>query len=304
MRPLREYRYRPEEIGRDSWPSGELRLTDTILVTDPDEADIFVCPGPLFMFDAVEHLDRFPHMKGRERRHVFFDCSDYKTMFCGKDCIFIRCNLMDELKIADPNSIPWPWPVDDYQDCIPVAPAGFRYDVSFHGWLSTDTRTKSVESCRASNLTSDLATYSDFCGYIWDTPEGLRRRQEFRRSMTESRLALCPESIKGVLPYRFYEAMSAGRVPVLVGSDYNLPFTDEIDYADCTIQCSRAAAPEVAGLIRHFLDHHSDDQIIAMGQRGRAYWEKWLNRERWPELTTYVVRRKLKEFGFDNGEGA
>lgn len=291
---MKQYVYSPQEVGMDCWPSGELRLQGIEVTTDPKDADLFVCPGPLMLFQNPSDLERFPFMKGREERHVFFDCSDWDTIYTRKNCILIRCNLKRFMLEAHPNSIAWSWPVEDFSECVEVPTGGFKYDVSFQGWLSSKARINSVASCvNDTSLTPDIATYEDFCGYIYETQEGLRRRAEFRRSMRESRIALCPESIAGCLPYRFFEALSAGRVPLLVGSDYNLPFADEIPYDDFILRCSFLDASKANLVAGKFIKSSSDDQIIEKGRTGRHYWEKFLNRDKWPELMSYAVQRKL-----------
>ena len=299
---LKSYTYKPSDIGIEAWPPGELRLVDTVEVP-PDQADIFIFPGPLFMFNAVEELDKLPYIRGNEARHIFFDCSDNKTYFTGKSCIFLRCNLMNELLAADPNSVSIAWPVEDFSECIEPPPSGFKYDVSFHGWLSTKTREDASNSCKNnSQLTSDIAQYQNFCGYIYYEPEGVRRRAEFRRSMKESRVALCPESIPGVFPYRFFEAMSAGRIPVMVGSDFNLPFKDEIPYGTFCLFITRDEASFAAEMIAAYLYHQTDSLLREKGLLGRHYWECFLNRDKWPEIMTYAVKKKLKELTLWDGE--
>src|SRR5678815_135060 len=129
------------------------------------------------------------------------------------------------------------------RDSLPTS--GFESDISFHGWVTSHaTRRQSTSSCMATNLKCDFALYKDFTGYLDGKPEGIARRARFRDSMRRSRLALCPESISGVFPYRFWEAMSAGRVPFLVGSDFIWPFEEEIPFADFTLTCPRECADD------------------------------------------------------------
>lgn len=293
---MKAYTYRPQDIGLDRWPEGELRLDGFEPVTDPHQADVFICPGPLSMFQNENDLDRFPFIESHEDQHVFFDCSDHATLYTRRMPILIRCNLRPFMLAAHPNSISWSWPVEDYADCVEVPAGGFRYDVSFHGWVTSHaTRQHSTASCLANKkLNCDLALYSDFTGYIYHTPEGIRRRQEFRRSMRESRIALCPESINGVFPYRFWEAMSAGRVPLLVGSDFIFPFEDEIPYDSFSLQCSRGDAGEASKVAAQFLASHSDSEIIELGLMARHYWEKYLNSADWPKTMARAVEKQLQ----------
>ncbi len=291
---MKQYIYSPREAGLEAWPSGELRLEGIGVTGNPAEADLFVCPGPLLLFQDPKDLERFPFIEGREERHVFFDCSDYDTVYDRKNCTLIRCNLKAFMKAAHPNSISWAWPVEDFAECVELPEGGFRFDVSFQGWLSTPARIESAAACkRNTELQADIATYPDFCGYIYYTPEGIRRRAEFRRSMRESRVALCPESIPGVLPYRFFEAMSAGRIPLLVGSDYVLPFEQEIPYDDFILRCPAASAATADEVALAFVRSHSDAKIIERGLEARHYWRTYLNREDWPRTMAEAVRKRL-----------
>lgn len=292
---LKAYSYRPEEAGLTRWPEGTLRLNAESVDT-PHRADVIIYPGALHGLTAA-HLGRLPWFSENEHKHVFFHCSDVELLY-GQPSMFIRCNTRTWYYQQDPNTIAWPWPVEDYSECISP---DFKYDVSFQGWNWSDARKQSVESCRQSGLNCDIATYNDFCGYIYSTPEGVRRRAEFRRSMRESRLMLCPESIPGVLPYRFFEAMSAGRIAVLVGSDYCLPFADEIPYDRFTIQVSREKASSVASVMIQYLLYTSEAELIERGKEARQYWDTFLNRDKYVATMTYAVEKKLKSLGLYDG---
>lgn len=290
---MKQYIYQPEQIGLKEWPSGTLRLPGIPFASSPQDADIFVCPGSLQLFLDPKSIQRLPFFKGNEARHIFFDVSDYEQMY-NQPSVFIRCNLRPRHMKADPNSMAWPWPVEDFSDCIALPPEGFKYDVSFHGWLSSEARTTSLTSCRThSQLDCDTAGYDDFTGYIYDTPEGIRRRAEFRRSMRESRIALCGESIPGVLPYRFFEALSAGRIPLLVSSHYILPFADEIPYDDFVIRLSTNDAIYAGDTIRQFLRRTPDEELVRRGRLGRHYYETRMHRDRWPELMAAEVQKRF-----------
>lgn len=294
---MQQYIYKPSECGLADWPSGTLRLQGIDVTENPAEADLFTVPGALtHLFKNTAALERLPHFKGNEEKHVFFDCSDHEPLY-GKPSLFIRCNTRDWYLAKDPNTISWPWPVEDYSECIGVPEGGFKYDVSFQGWEWSDARKASLKSCRENDaLKCDFSAYTDFFGYLKPTdPEFHRRRAEFRRSMKESRVALCPESIPGVFPYRFFEAMSAGRVPLLVGSGYVLPFADEIPYDDFIFTLPSDKASQAGDLIRNLvLATRIDAQLVQMGRMARQYWEEFLDSRRWPELMAYAVKRKIE----------
>ncbi len=301
---MKQYVFKPSDLGRESWPSGELRLEGIEKTDDPSLADIFVLPASLTNFVGdPDALGRLPFIKGKEDRLVAFDVSDHETMFPAvRDAILIRCNTRPWYFSHHPNTISYAWPVQDFSDCVNVPETGFKFDVSFQGWLSSETRIKATRSCREnSDLKSDIATYSDFAGYLTDKnsptyspQEWDRRWNEHKRSMRESRVVLCPESIPGVFPYRFLESLSAGRVPLLVGTDFVFPFSDRIPYSQFILTLPREHAANAGALIREFIRTTADEQIIEMGRKARHYWKAYLDSADWPRTMAMAVREKLQ----------
>jgi hypothetical protein len=183
-------------------------------------------------------------------------------------------------------------------DYASIPDGGFKYDASFQGWLSSPTRRDAISSCRAvSSLKFYHKTFGDFYGHLTNEDELKARREGFLRTQQESRILLAPQSIPGVFPYRFYEAMSSARVPALFCTGYHLPFQSEIDWDRCTLRFDAERASEAGALIRSFLDRTSDEQLIEMGKYGRTVWSQWLNRDRQPQLVSNALNRILQNDG-------
>jgi len=162
----------------------------------------------------------------------------------------------------------------EFFDCIEPPPEGFKYDVSFQGWVTShQTREEATTSClNTDGLKCDFALYNDFFGYLKpEDPEYERRKREHHRSLMESRLALCPESINGVFPYRFFEAMAAGRVPILVGRDFVFPMRERIPWDSFCVVCSRESAMNVGLLAKEILRRTTDDDLLIMGAAAQYY---------------------------------
>ncbi len=293
MPRLKAYTYTPKEAGLEAWPDGVIRLEGTQAVSDAADADVFVYPGPVHNMTSAD-LRRLPYFTARPERHVFFHCADSKEHenLYHEPSIFIRCNTRDWTLRGDPNAISWPWPVEDFSQCIDSS-EGFDFDVSFHGWRSSRTREQSLDSIRESGLVVDLAEHADFFGYMQHTDLGRSRRAAHLASLKASRLALCPESILGVFPYRFFEAMSAGRVPFLVGSHYILPWADVIPWDSFILTCPREQASEAGHIAMEFLGPKTDAELIEMGLEARRWWESHLHRDKWASLMTLAVERKI-----------
>lgn len=291
-------------------PPGQFRLHNTQEVANPKDADVVIFPMP--MRDCTPPvLD--PHLFSKiiddlgvdQRRVALFDCSDdtWNSIHTDKlNCMFVRCNMRPWWMNQMPNGIPWFWPVENYAECVGVPEDGFKYDVSARMWLSKDMRRFACASvARQENLTKDMEVYTDFTGYIYYKPEGIRRRAEFRRSMKESRLALCPWSIECVFPYRFYEAMSAGRMAVLLCDGAQFPFANKIDYDKCMLRIPDAEVHNTGSIIRQFLDGHSDAELIERGLYARKMWEEWLNRDKQEALFTIAIEEQLRKNGLYSG---
>lgn len=274
-------------------------------INDPVEADYIICPIALHRFRSVDQslridktfikgVEELPYWKDYEYKHVFFDCSDFEVFLGGTSALLIRCNVRNFM-LRDKNTIPWFWPVEDLGDYVSIPEGGFKYEASFQGWLSTNTRKQSVNSCK--NILGNRfnhKTFNDFYGLLSDKEEQKRRRKSFLKSQQESKILLAPQSIPGVFPYRFYEAMSSGRIPALFCTGYHLPFQNKIDWDKCTLRFDAEQANNAGNLIKNFLENTTEEKIIEMGKYGREMWYKWLNRDKQPELIAYVLNERLK----------
>lgn len=310
IRKLKTYHMTTEDIGRYGFKpiDGPMRLVDTEEVKDPKAADAFVCSLPLrehtppvMPFDLPKRI--IEDFGIDERRFVAFDCSDDEWSDHGNSpqAMYVRCNLKPWMRKEMPRSIPWFWPVEDYKECIPVPSQGFTYDVSGHMWLSGGTRKAACESVLdTQGLKPDIAMYPNFTGYVYHLPEGIEKRKKFRVSMQNARVSLCPLSIRFVFPYRFYEAMSAARVPVLICDGAQFPFAEKIPYEQFSLIIPDGEVNHTGAIIKKFLETTSDEQLIKMGQMARHYWETFLNRDNQSQLWTMAITEKLMQDGLFN----
>lgn len=292
---MKAYTYSEAEAQISTWGHGVLRFADVEQVRDPQVADVFLVPGSLNNLTKAKYdIRKLPYFSDYESRHVFFDVSDDEETYSSQ-AIFLRCNLRPWMKAKDPNSISWHWPVEDFAHCMEIPSEGFTFDVSFHGWIHHESRRVSAESCaRTEGLKADIRCYNNFYGYL-SRDEQLLRRKYYEESIRQSRLMLCAEQIPGVFPYRFFEAMSAARIPVLVGSEFLFPLDEEIPYHEFTLQIDRKDAASTGRIIRDFLRLTTEFDLDAMSSKARLYWEKWLNRDDWPRTWQYAVDKALKQ---------
>lgn len=267
---------------------------------DPEQADIFVMRQRLIW---VDDITRLPYLRGNEERHVFFDLGSDGASKCfrsfpGIPAIFLRAVCSDEMLERNPTTVAWPWPVDDMGKYVPLPEGGFRYDVVFQGQayqVGNEGGRALLKSVRRAGLNVHIRETPSFYGTMpWGTVEKARLRQEFQESMSGARLSLCPIShAHKVIRYRFYEALSMGRVPVLFCDGCMPALADRIDYTRCIVRLDQCNVVNAGELLKDWLADHDDKEIVEMGSYGRAMWERWLKREHWAELVEMVVREKL-----------
>jgi hypothetical protein len=192
----------------------------------------------------------------------------------------------------NPTTLVWPWPCDDLGE---YADRPFRYDVTFQGQVIQGGEGVLLNSVQSAGLNVHIKKNNSFYGNMaWGTPEKQALRAEFAETMAGARLSLCHRSNpRGVMRYRFYEAMSMARVPVLFGDDCLLPFADRIDYDKCSIRLPEAEAGSAGRILKSWLASTSDAEIIEMGCYGREAWQHWLKRENWGVIVDQVVRERL-----------
>ena len=258
---------------------------------DPKQADIFVVRQRLpTVADKIQEL---PYMQSNEERHVFFDLRDDYTEF-PVNSIFIRGSTTKRMMEANPNSISWPWPTEDFGTHMPTPSGGWQYDVGFMG-QAKQVAHSAMASITAAGLSHRFQINNTFWPHICEQDKlaGENLRRVFLENMQAGRLSLCPMTLDGVIRYRLYEAMSMARVNVLLCDNCVLPMQDKIDWPKYIIPSREQDAGDAGPILDDWLGRHSDKEIWEMGLAAREMWVKWLWRGNWEKNVDLVVRERL-----------
>lgn len=294
---LKAYTYTAQQLGLKELPPGKLRLGGFDSTRNHNEADVFIVPCDIRHL-SEQAIAELPYLKGNEARHAFYCISDRPTRTLGLPAITFRADCNAALKSVEPSTIPWPWPVNPTRDIDRFAHEprqGFKYDVCFVGWNSTPLTREAVDSCQ--NLTGYFALANQFYG-TWETEQRTQllkeKRFEFLDSMHNSRLSLCARSIAvGVVRYRFYEALAMGRIPVHINDGECLPFQNKIDWDKCRLKIPEHEVGKTGAILREWLDHHTDKEILERGNYGKEMWQTWLDGSKWDELFGFCASERL-----------
>jgi len=270
--------------------------------TNPHEADIFVVRQRLIWLSR-EQVYGLRYLNSKTaHRHIFFDLGSDGDPKCFRDfpdipAIFFRAAAGKAMMENTPTTIPWAWPVEDFSH-YPLAPKhGFQYDVVFQGQVgSRPIGRRAVQQLKNTpQLNCHLMFTEGFYGHMSNGKRRIHLRNTYKDTLHHGRLSLNPANIpQGVVRYRFYEALSMGRVPIYVDDLGVFPFEDRIDYSRCVVKLAENDLPNIGGILVDWLMKHTDQDIIDMGRYGREMWKRWMDRSRWAEIIEEIVREKLE----------
>lgn len=267
-----------------------------------NQADVFFFPLDLGHWEAYHggtrdiypRLQRLQWWLENEYRHVFYMCSDGADPM-GIPSIVFRQSFWKDNK--DVGTIAWPYSVEDFGDLV-VGARGFAsltYDVSFVGSkVSHISRIESFDSvANTPGLKSFLDDSKMHWGSIENTEVGKKRKEIFIDSMRNSRMVLAARG-GGLSCYRFFEAMSAGRVPVLFADDWELPHQDLIDWNRCIIKIPENKAREAGPFLLEQIKKGLNVRLADAGLYARAVWKAYLAPEVWPTMMEWYIRKRIK----------
>lgn len=100
-------------------------------------------------------------------------------------------------------------------------------------------------------------------------------RQEYIENMLNSDIALVIKG-DGNYSYRFYEALSLGRVPLLIDTDCTLPLEDIIDYDQFMLRLPYAEVDNTANVVTDWWKELNEKKFAAMQKQARATFKKHL----------------------------
>ena len=105
--------------------------------------------------------------------------------------------------------------------------------------------------------------------YAPEVPTKVEAKKTFYRNLLSCSYALCMRG-NGNFSYRFYEALSFGRVPIVIESDDSLPFNNIIDWSKHIIHIKKENISELPNIINEYK---------ISPRANRRLWEKYFSPE-------------------------
>jgi hypothetical protein len=233
---------------------------------------------------------------------LFFDSSDTHTPCApGHGTVYRSAVFLSQMTAAERAMPPTCEDLLLYRDGRPQPRAkGPRPVVGFCGYLvpawksamlrlrgerdkadGHDVRRRSVASLRGSPLvdTNFLIRASYWGGAIrarQDAALVARVRDEFVDNMFGCDYVLCARGA-GNFSLRFYETLSAGRIPLLINTDCALPLSDRIDWKAHCVVVEWNRVREASRILADFHGSLSDRRFAELQAANRELWDRLLN---------------------------
>ncbi|WP_243370219.1 tetratricopeptide repeat protein [Geotalea sp. SG265] len=248
-------------------------------VDSPADADFIVFPERIDELlenfggeGAARFLRQLPHFATDEEKHVFLTVHDNSEPLGIKSVIF---RTSASTFNADPATCVFPYRTEDFSAYLHYDLARIDYHTSFIGFIgSSPIRGPLMDSIIGEKrLVSYLDTCERFYGHL-PVDELPRRRARFLEYMARSLTVLCPRGT-GENTFRFFEAMSMGRIPVLVGDGCILPFASDIDYAAFMVRIPEQEVYRAGQLLYEWISQQSSTELLGRCRRARQAWEKY-----------------------------
>jgi hypothetical protein len=141
-------------------------------------------------------------------------------------------------------------------------------------WL----RRRAMQHLEASDSvkTSFIKRQEYFAGTVTETEARASERREYIENMLHSDYVLCVRGY-GNYSFRFFEAMSLGRTPILVDTECVLPFEFLHDYAEIIVIVPAKKLAQIADRVREFHTQFAAGGYEVHQLRIRRFWEDWLS---------------------------
>lgn len=115
-----------------------------------------------------------------------------------------------------------------------------------------------------------------FGGGMTDSASAERVRREYVDNLVNSDYALSARGY-GNYSFRFYEALSVGRIPVLIDTDCVLPYDFLHDYREFCVIVPEGDVDRAGDHVRRFHDRLSPEAFRELQLRIRRFWLEWLS---------------------------
>ena len=182
---------------------------------------------PVATFKLIKELKaQYPTNK----KIIIFIIHDFEGKYPKfSNIILIRTSL--KASLIQPNEMVMPYIWESAEEPFPISDPTPKPMIGFCGLVSKH-RKKLVQVFNASDdVECDFILREKFWG---GAPNNAEMAKEFNNNLRDNQYILANRGA-GNYSMRFYQALAAGRIPILINTDVKLPFEDKINWANLII---------------------------------------------------------------------
>jgi Exostosin family len=235
--------------------------TNVELVSDIKECDISIIPFKYSKED--KRIEEFCSSAKEQNKKVICFCNDdsSEVFDLPSNLYLFRTSIDNKLKKLNERGYPVLIP-DHFPSNIDLYSAPENYGLTFCGFPGNN-RKPILEQIINQYKYTNFMYRSGFWAPELSSKQAARK--EFYTNLLSGSFAFCIRG-NGNFSYRFYEALSFGRIPVLFDTDCVLPFNNVIDWNNHIITIKTEDIPNLESILRN-----SNGKISP--QANRKLWE-------------------------------
>lgn len=130
-------------------------------------------------------------------------------------------------------------------------------------------------------------------GFWAGKPNDEQLRNDYINNLINSHFTICNRG-RGNFAIRFYQALSLGRIPVLIDSDMAFPFEDAINWDDVIVKAKNEN--ELAEKIVLWWQNKNDLEVINAQLKCREIYDQYLTKTSFSKILEKIVRQKNDNF--------
>jgi hypothetical protein len=203
---------------------------------------------------------------------IFYnDDSDEKIPVDEKTGLIFRTSFDKSSKNTNEFSLP-PFFIDEFSNNF-IQPEDINLSIGFCG-LDHYYRKQSLENIKNNEfIKSDFIIRKTFWAKEVSEEEAI---QSFNNNIINNLFGFTSKG-SGNFSYRFYQILSMGRIPVLLNTDCELPFSDEINYDKTCLIIDVGDIANISNFIIDFYRSRTKEQLYQMQIDNRNLYLEYLS---------------------------
>jgi hypothetical protein len=244
------------------------------------------------LYDTKEIQKRLNFYKKLNKIVLIFLVSDSTKVFnIPQNVLLYRTSLLKSKKNKSEFLLPYIW------ECFekPEKPLSktTKPKVGFCGNVNKNLG-KRLSTIKALEQNENIET--DFIlrkGFWAGKPNDEQLKNDYKNNLINSHFTICNRG-RGNFAIRFYQALSLGRIPVLIDSDMVFPFEEHINWDDVIIKANNKT--ELAEKIVLWWQNKSEEEIINAQLKCREIYEQYLTAASFSKIFEQTMIQKVSNF--------